>query len=85
MIGTQQEFKHLFTPGKILNVDIKNRFVFLPHWSGVSSNGMPTEYTADYYVERAKGGAGLVILESMAAHPKGQMGPGYIRDRKSVV
>jgi 2,4-dienoyl-CoA reductase-like NADH-dependent reductase (Old Yellow Enzyme family)/thioredoxin reductase len=47
---------------------------------------MPTKYTANYYVERARGGAGLVVLESMAVHPKGQMGPGFIKsfDREII-
>lgn len=75
----KQEFRHLFTPGKIKNVTIKNRIVFLPHWAGVSYYGMPTQYTADYYVERAKGGAGLIVLESMAVHLRGQMAPGFIK------
>lgn len=79
MATEKQEFRHLFTPKKIRNTTIKNRFVFLPHWAGVSHDGMPTKYTSNYYVERAKGGAGLIVLESMAVHPKAQMGPGFIR------
>ncbi|MHB1394483.1 MAG: oxidoreductase [Clostridia bacterium] len=79
-------FKHLFTPFKMGSVEIKNRFVFLPHWPSFSRDGLPTETTMRYYAERAKGGAGLVIIESQAAHPKGQMTPGFILayDKKSV-
>lgn len=86
MSGETYNFKHLFTPFKIGNVEIKNRFVFLPHWPGYSRDGLPTETTMRYYAERAKGGAGLVIIESLAAHPKGQMAPGYILayEKKSV-
>lgn len=86
MATENRPFTHLFTAGKLGNVELKNRFVFLPHWAGVSANGLPTKYTANYYVERAIGGAGLVIMESMAAHPKGQMGQGFIRsfDREII-
>lgn len=86
MASENQPFTHLFTKGQLGNVELKNRFVFLPHWAGVSANGMPTKYTANYYVERAIGGAGLVVMESMAIHPKGQMGQGFIHsfDREII-
>lgn len=86
MSVSQQCFKHLLSPHRIGNVEIKNRFVFLPHWPGYSRDGMPTDTTINYYVERAKGGAGLIILESLAGHPKGQMSPGYVLayDKKTI-
>lgn len=80
------QYKYLFSPFKLGNVEIKNRFVFLPHWPNFSRDGLPTETTMRYYAERAKGGAGLIITESQSAHPKGQMTPGFILayDKKTV-
>lgn len=58
------EYKMLFTPGKIGNVTIKNRIVMSPMLVGFGRiDGTATEQLLDYYEERAKGGAGLIITE----------------------
>ena len=52
------EFTKLFEPGKMGNVELKNRIVFAPcgtHYS--AHNGQVTERQLVYYGERAKGGA----------------------------
>jgi 2-enoate reductase len=53
----------LFAPGKIGRLTIKNRIVMAPMGlSGlVESDGSISEQGIDYYVERAKGGVGLII------------------------
>lgn len=53
----------LFTPFKIGNMEVKNRIVMSP--MGTNSafiNGRKDEQEIDYFVERAKGGAGMIIL-----------------------
>ena len=62
-------FRYLFTPLKIGSVTVKNRIVFLPHVTVFGENHVPTERTAAYLAERAKGGAGLIISESSSVHP----------------
>ena len=58
------EYKHLFTPMKIGNCEIKNRIVMPPMLMGFSDfDGKPTPKLMDYYEERAKGGAGLIMTE----------------------
>lgn len=58
------EYKTLFTPMKIGNVEIKNRIVMPPMMLGFGQfNGKPTEEMMNYYEERAIGGAGLIITE----------------------
>lgn len=60
-----QQYKHLFSPIKIGPVEIKNRIAMMP--MGVFSprlmgkDGAYTKEGADYYIERAKGGAGLIV------------------------
>jgi 2,4-dienoyl-CoA reductase-like NADH-dependent reductase (Old Yellow Enzyme family) len=76
MTIARQEYKHLFTPNKIGNVEIMNRLVFQPHHpahGGVDC--LPTKQMMDYYIERAKGGTGLIVLEALAVHPTGQISP----------
>ncbi|MFC1980633.1 FAD-dependent oxidoreductase [Chloroflexota bacterium] len=56
-----QYFPRLFSPAKIANVKLKNHIVMLPmgtSYAGIS--GEVTSRTIDYFVERARGGVGLV-------------------------
>ena len=68
-------YNHLFSPIKIGNVEIPNRIALMP--MGVLSPRMmnrDASYTkdgADYYIERAKGGTGLIIT-GMAPIPPGE-------------
>lgn len=57
-------YEKLFTPGKIGNVEIKNRIVMPPMMLGFGQfDGTPTETMMNYYEERAIGGAGLIVTE----------------------
>lgn len=57
-------YEKLFTPGKIGNVEIKNRVVMPPMMLGFGQfDGRPTETMMNYYEERAIGGAGLIVTE----------------------
>ena len=57
-------FKMLSSPMKIGNVEIKNRVVLPPMLMGFGQfDGRPTEKMMNYYEERAKGGAGLIMTE----------------------
>lgn len=58
------KYEKLFTPGKIGNVEIKNRIVMPPMMLGFGQmDGKPTEEMMNYYEERAKGGTGLIVTE----------------------
>ncbi|MGN0521585.1 MAG: FAD-dependent oxidoreductase [Eubacterium sp.] len=58
------DYKMLFSPMKIGNVDIKNRIVMAPMCMGFGQyNGCATSKMMDYYEERAKGGVGLIFTE----------------------
>jgi 2,4-dienoyl-CoA reductase-like NADH-dependent reductase (Old Yellow Enzyme family) len=49
----------LFDPLKIKDVELRNRIVFAPV---VTNFGLRNEQTTGYYAERARGGAGLIII-----------------------
>ena len=71
-MNKERSFERLFEPISIRGVDIKNRVVFLPHLTlYASASHAPTERDVYYYRERAKGGAGLIVVPSMAVHPSG--------------
>lgn len=59
------KYEKLMQPIRIGKMRVKNRMVFPPMNTNYSNeNGAPMELMMDYYARRAKGGAGLVIVES---------------------
>ncbi|WP_428911959.1 FAD-dependent oxidoreductase [Niallia sp. Krafla_26] len=57
-------FSHLFKPGKIGNVEIKNRIVKAPQHTGLANqDGTVSERLIRHYKELARGGTGLIIVE----------------------
>ncbi len=74
-----EKFPHLFSPAKIGSVKIPNRLVFLPHYAAIENNdNMIHETYINYFVERAKGGTGLIIIDSHAVTPAAKMANKYI-------
>jgi 2-enoate reductase len=57
------KFKRLFEPIKIGEVEIKNRIAMAPMGIGglINLDGSPGPRALDYYLERARGGVGLII------------------------
>ncbi|WP_168733944.1 FAD-dependent oxidoreductase [Metabacillus sediminilitoris] len=66
-------FKHLFSPITIGFTELKNRILSTAHQTNHVIDGIPTPDMTAYHVERAKGGAGLLILEAAAVHPSGML------------
>lgn len=65
-------FNKIFEPGKIGNLEIKNRLVVPPMLSEYADeDGNLTERYIRYYEEKAKGGFGLIIAEDNAVEPRG--------------
>jgi len=59
------EFKKLFEPIYINKMKLKNRIVMPPmHTRFASESGETTDRVIEFYVERAKGGVGLIIIEN---------------------
>ena len=57
-------FIHLFTPHLIRGLEIRNRIYSTGHQTIMAENGVPGERMAAYHEARARGGAGLIIMES---------------------
>ncbi|MBI5896890.1 MAG: hypothetical protein HZB24_13115, partial [Desulfobacterales bacterium] len=62
-------FEYLFTPLKIKNVTFRNRVMITGHGTLMGANGVPSQQLIDYYVERAKGGVGLLVAEFATVNP----------------
>lgn len=66
----------LFTPFRLGNLDLPNRFVMPAMQRGMCDNGAPRPELAAYYARRAEGGVPLIIGESSAIdHPSATVQP----------
>jgi len=69
--------QHLFSPIQIGRMEAKNRLL-MPGMSinfGVDENGHITDQLTAYLAERARGGAGMILVGGASAHPSGVEAP----------
>jgi 2,4-dienoyl-CoA reductase-like NADH-dependent reductase (Old Yellow Enzyme family)/glycine/D-amino acid oxidase-like deaminating enzyme len=59
----------LFSPLRIGPVELPNRIVSTAHQTTLVHEGLPTDDFVAYHEARARGGAGLIVLEATAVHP----------------
>ncbi len=77
------EFRKLFEPTSVGNVDLQNRLMMTGHTTNYASGTDITQQLVDYYVERAEGGVGLIVMAYLANHPTAITGSaieGYSED-----
>ena len=87
------ELKHLFSPGKIGNVQIKNRIVRSATYEGMANKGHVSEELINLYTELARGGTGLIITGALAVDETAAASPtqpfiysdDYIEGQKRLV
>lgn len=75
------KYSELFKPQEIKNIRLKNRIVMAPMATNFSlTNGEVSDTLVAYYEERARGGAGLIIVEASCVEwPRGREGFSQIR------
>lgn len=72
--------KHLFSPFRIKDIELKNRIVMPGLASFLFENGgKVTEKTVEHYRQRAAGGPSMVIMEACAVSPEGIVSPNQAR------
>ena len=63
-----EHYSHLFSHGHLGGMELRNRIVLAAMGSNfAAADGHCTERLIAYYEARAKGGAGLLVLETSAA------------------
>jgi 2,4-dienoyl-CoA reductase-like NADH-dependent reductase (Old Yellow Enzyme family)/thioredoxin reductase len=68
-------FPHLFSSFKIGKLEVKNRLVMAPMGTNSSTwTGVVTDRQVRYHEERARGGVGLICVQSSYVHPSGKSG-----------
>ncbi len=62
------EFAHLFKPLQLRHKTLRNRIVFGAHTANMAEQGIPGVRHLGYYLERAKGGAAMIVVEPVPVH-----------------
>ena len=62
-------FPHLFTPVRLGGHTLRCRIVFGAHTANMAEGGLPLDRHFAYYRERARGGAGMIVVEPTPPHP----------------
>ncbi len=65
----------LFEPGKIGNVEIRNRAVMPPMCMYTAQGGFVNDFHIAHYMTRSLAGVGLIIVEATGIEPRGQITP----------
>lgn len=68
------------TPIKIGSLNLKNRITYAPtvKFGWTDTSGVPNERFARHYEDRAKGGAGLIVVEATCVCPEGRLAPSQL-------
>jgi 2,4-dienoyl-CoA reductase-like NADH-dependent reductase (Old Yellow Enzyme family)/thioredoxin reductase len=78
-------FKRLFEPGAMGTLQLRNRIVFPPIVTRyMTKGGAVSDQLIRYYAERAKGGAGLIVLEASYPRSSGYPGRIYLNNDKFI-
>ncbi|MBV9220254.1 MAG: FAD-dependent oxidoreductase [Methylobacteriaceae bacterium] len=72
-------FPHLFSPLALRHKTLKNRITFGAHTANMSEGGLPSERHLAYYIERARGGAAMIVVEPIPVHRTGVLTRGNFR------
>ncbi|MBT9247216.1 FAD-dependent oxidoreductase [Gemmobacter fulvus] len=69
----------LMQPLTLRNQTLRNRIVFGAHTNNMADQGLPGPRTHGYLLERALGGAGMIVAEPMPVHRTGVLTRGNFR------
>ena len=72
------QHRHLLAPLKLRNHILRNRIVFGAHTNNMSDMGLPGPRMEAYLLERALGGAGMIVTEPVPVHATGVLTRGNL-------
>lgn len=66
--GGIERYPNVFSPLRLGNVELRNRIFVPAHTTNFGADHLPTQRHLAYHEARARGGAGLIIFESIRVH-----------------
>lgn len=80
------DHRHLLSPLQLRGQTLRNRIVFGAHTNNMAENGLPGARTAGYLLERALGGAAMIVCEPVPVHRTGVLTRGnYLHGTDEVI
>ena len=79
MSTQNSSFKHLFRPIDVGHKTLKHRLNFGAHTANMAVDGLPGERHHGYYLERAIGGAAMIVVEPVPVHGPATLTRGNFR------
>ena len=79
------EFDHVFKPLKLRHKTLRNRIVFGAHTTNMAEDGLPGARHLGYYLERARGGAAMIVVEPVPVHVAAVLTRGNFRPDDDAV
>jgi 2,4-dienoyl-CoA reductase-like NADH-dependent reductase (Old Yellow Enzyme family)/thioredoxin reductase len=79
MIEPASHHPRLLSPLTLRGKTLRNRIVFGAHTANMSKDGLPDAQYGAYLLERAKGGAGMIVAEPVPVHRTGVLTRGNFR------
>lgn len=71
-------YRHLLAPLTLRNQTLRNRIVFGAHTNNMSDQGIPGPRMEGYFLERALGGAAMIVTEPVPVHRTGVLTRGNL-------
>lgn len=78
-------FPHVFQPLSLRHKILRNRIVFGAHTTNMAEGGLPGERHLGYYLERARGGAAMIVVEPVPVHRAAVLTRGNFRPDDDAV
>lgn len=78
-------FSRLAEPARLRHLTLRNRIVFGAHTANMSELGLPAAAHLGYYLERARGGAAMIVVEPVPVHPTAVLTRGNFRPADDAV
>ena len=79
------QHRHLLSPLTLRGQTLRNRIVFGAHTNNMAEDGLPGPRSAAYLLERALGGAAMIVAEPMPVHRTGVLTRGNYRHGDDAV
>jgi len=77
--------RHLLAPLTLRGHTLRNRIVFGAHTNNMSDQGIPGPRMGKYLLERALGGAGMIVCEPVPVHPTGVLTRGNLAHASDAI
>jgi 2,4-dienoyl-CoA reductase-like NADH-dependent reductase (Old Yellow Enzyme family)/thioredoxin reductase len=80
-----EHFPNLFKPIKLGSKTLKHRLNFGAHTTNMSDDGIPGDRSLHYYLERAIGGAAMIVVEPVPVHRTAVLTQGNYRHEDDCI